>query len=226
MVTIFRRYPGASNLITEAAVQEAQLSEPQKPALIVLAPDATSLNQRRVHSFPDAESAAGFIQFWFPPEHRPTLIAFWDLRSEPLDAEAETVVLIRDRPSGELAYSFSFVDAASAHAFLSAELARGLDPKSTSMHLGVPVAVSTTPHGVKLSPDAPAMPAPVATREPVWAVVTLPVFAEANSTPTVSVAPARLPEDFVERVLRVLRIQRWQMNPAAFTGFHSPPGRF
>ena len=226
MVTIFRRYPGASGLVTEDGPGEAErASGPPSPALIVLAPDAASLNQRRVHSFPDADSAAAYIEFWFPREHRPTLIAFWSLDREPESAVAETVVLVRNRPDSETAYPFSFVDARSAHAFLCAEVSRGLDPSTVSVHVGVPVSVRSVADHVALSPSAP--PAPVAT---VVAAEPVPGAESFHDTPAVthavSSAPPLLPDDFVDRVLRVLRIRRWQVTYAQFSGFHSPPGRF
>jgi len=226
MVAIFRRYTVASSPDTEDGPTGAEPScGPPSPALIVLAPDAASLNQRRVHSFPDTDSAAAYIEFWFPIEHRPTLIAFWALDREPAGTGTETVVLVRNRPDSETAYPFSFVDVQSAHAFLCAEVSRGLDPSAVSVHVGVPVSVRSVAGHVALSPSAPPAPAP-SVPEAETGHGTESFFDTPAVTAAVSSAPPLLPDDFVDRVLRVLRIRRWEVNYARFSGFHSPPGRF
>ena len=51
----------------------------QGPSLMLLVDDAACRFGLRLHTFPDAESAASFIEFWFPPALRHGLIAFWAL---------------------------------------------------------------------------------------------------------------------------------------------------
>jgi hypothetical protein len=176
------------------------------PPLILLAPDAASPVARRVHSFESAAEAEEHIAFWFPPEHRRGLVAFWALSAEPEEESAEVVVLLRDGRDVGLAYVFSFLDAEGAMSFLRSEVRRGLCLTDAALYYGVPVSVET---GV-VSPRIP----PVVRRAVPQAV---------------PVEPAAEPEvaDVAERVWSVLRVPRWSPPAgAAFQGFGSPPGRF
>lgn len=56
---------------------------PSQPPLMLLTTDAAGPSVRRLHTFPDAESAAGYIQFWFPVSERRSIIAFWAMPHEP-----------------------------------------------------------------------------------------------------------------------------------------------
>lgn len=211
-----------TNIEIEDAVPETPAPPPMP--LVLLAADAASPAARRLHRFPGTDAAAEFIRFWFPPEKRCGLIAFWSLHEAPMDADAEALVVIRDDRDPTLVYPFSFLDLPSAMAFAGHEAARGIDPSLVSIHYAVPVSIKTTQgHDDAISltpPTPPAWPRPLRAPRPETR------WAYRIDTPAVSDAPGLLPEDLVERVLQVLRFRRWGSQANPFAGFGSPPGRF
>jgi hypothetical protein len=223
MITFTRRVQQASPDVDEFDTKSEEA--PQPLPLVLLAADAASPAARRLHRFPGAAAAADFIGFWFPPEKRSGLIAFWSLPEAPLSVAAEALVIIRDERDPTLVYPFSFLDVRSAMAFAADEAGRGIDPACISITFAVPVEIESVfradEEEIFLTPAVP----PERPR-PLRELPSETRWAYRIDTPAVSEEPAILPEDLVERVLNVLRFRRWGVQANPFAGFGSPPGRF
>jgi len=194
---------------------------PRGPSLLVLTSDAARAGAYRVHRFDEAAAAERWIDFWYPPEHRHGIIAFWALNDAPEDeAGCELAALIHDDSDTELAYARSFDDHDGARAFLSEELAAGLDPRQVSLHWALPVTIGCTARGeARLNPARP----PVRSKAPVAGPGPEPA---PRTTPRPAPRPETTPDALVVRVRSVLRPSRWQPRREAFQTFGSPPNRF
>jgi hypothetical protein len=196
---------------------------PCGPSLVILTSDAARAGGYRIHRFEDAAAAGRWIEFWYPPEHRHGIIAFWALDCPPEDEpDYELVTLIHDDADPELAYARSFDDHDGARAFLGQELAAGLDPRQVSLHWALSVTIGCTAEGeARLNPARP----PERRNVPVAGPVPQPA-PEVAPRPAPQRAPRLTPEDLVVRVRSVLRPARWQPRQEAFQTFGSPPNRF
>jgi hypothetical protein len=204
----YRSEPKAATRDIETA--PACPPEPERPPLILLANDAASLTARRIHSFPGSTSAGRFVEFWFPPEHRAGLVAFWALQEPAAGQDYEAVVLIRHESNRGLAYPLSFTSMERALATVRREMARGLHIGRVAIFYAVPVCFGQASGGaVTVTPDEP--PVPQSVTEP-------PSVPEAT--------PAILQDSLFERAFRAIRLRAWGTHPAPFAGFGSPPGRF
>lgn len=148
------------------------------PPLMLLTSDAAGPSVRTLHSFPDAESAAAFIQFWFPLSERSNIIAFWATNERPATApvgntngeagsacamadsappvECEAVVMARHPEHEGSVYPFSFTDLETANRFVIEEMKRGLDPRSVVIYWATFCTVEPTPDGeVFITPSTP-----------------------------------------------------------------------
>jgi hypothetical protein len=216
----------------EEGPSEAADRDERGATLMLLTNDAACRSGLRLHTFPDAASAASFIEFWFPPAHRHGLIAFWALNGRPNDAAgpADFALLVRDQSLPGIVHPLSFPDARSAHLFLAAEIAEGLDPRRVIAYWTVPVTVSAGPSGeAKLSPARP--PLSRSATAAGQGLTTRPLPATAASAPAPlplppKAAPSRRRIDLLAEARKVLRTPRWQTQTDAFQGFGSPPGRF
>lgn len=186
LISIFNRretnQPAAHPLPAANAVEP-----PALPPLVLLTADAAGPSVRRILTFPDAESAADHIQFWFPVSERSSVIAFWALSEEPVRAidgeangepesacatadsapplEVEVVVLVQHPDHPDSVYPFSFVDMDTANRFIRQESKRGLDLRSVSVYWGAFAKLEQHPNGaVAITPATP--PAPAATVAP------------------------------------------------------------
>jgi hypothetical protein len=221
--------------------EECVEAEARGPELMLLVNDAACRSGLRLHSFADAESAASFIEFWFPPAHRHGLIAFWALPERPEAApDADFALLVRNPSLPGIVHPLSFPDEGAALSCLASELGDGLEPSRVLAYWTVPIAVATGPAGeAELSPLRP----PVELRAPAQAGsqpgaprrgqepdVALPSAAD---MPPPDPAPARREPrrslsllDLLEEARKVLRTERWPVRSTAFQGFGSPRGRF
>jgi hypothetical protein len=191
---------------------------------MLLVSDAASLTTRRLHRFAGASEASDFVRFWFPPDKRGGLIAFWALSDQPLDTTFEVVVLVRDARDAGLVYPFSFLHIDAALDFVRDEWARGLDPALVSVAYAVPVSIERHPveaDAIWITP--PSLPA---TLRPRPRPVSETAWSYRLDTPAVSERPEVFPDDLIDSVLRALRRRRWGVHPLPFAGFGSPPGRF
>ena len=213
------------------AADRAETTEPGSgPPLMLLVNDAARRSGFRLHKFPNVETAASFIEFWFPPAHRYGLIAFWALHTQPDPAASpgDFALLVRNPSLPGIVHPLSFPDARSGLSFLAAEIADGLDPRQVTAYWTVPVAVSAGPSGeAKLNPARP----PVCRSAPVAARGSLAPPAAVTGAPAPAcvlpkVAPTRRRVDLLTEVRRVLQTRRWLVRRGAFQGFGSPPGRF
>ncbi len=68
---------GMPEALTTLAAAKSQ------PPLIVLVSDASGLASFQLHSFEDAESAAGFVKNWSRYRLEEGIIAFWALTRQP-----------------------------------------------------------------------------------------------------------------------------------------------
>jgi len=196
---------------THAALE----SEPERPPLFLLANDATSLTARRLHVFGDASAAAEFVRFWFPPERRAGLTAFWALGAPPTTGVSESVVLIRDKANRDLVYPLSFNSMDRALREVCCEMARGLHIGRVAIYYGVPVSFEPAFDGAVIVTPAepPACLKSVQERT-------------GDDTPAISTDYRDLDDAVVDRAFEVVRQQRWTSHNAPFAGFGSPPGRF
>lgn len=199
--------------ITEPAAHPlphgAQTAEPPAPPIMLLTSDAAGPSVRRLHTFPDAASAANHVQFWFPVSERSSVIAFWALAHQPaahqasgeLNGEAgsvdepadsappldvEVVVLVQHPEHADSVYPFSFADLETANHFIRQEAKRGLDFRAVRTYWAAFARLDQTPRGeVTVTPQTPPMPeaAPVTdpTPEPVPRVVDPEQAPEARS---------------------------------------------
>lgn len=235
----------AAQLAVEPAVTQARSeASVQEPSLILLVDDAAGPAARRLHSFENCHAAADFIRFWFPPERRHGLIAFWALREEPDPASgaggpAEAVILVRDAGDPELVFPFSFAGMEPALSFIHDEAQAGLDLAQVLLYWAAPVTIDTAdPDAVRFSPSTP----PLSARREAGAAPPLEPQSELEPEPApepvpIADSPAHVrrgrPEpqpvtadELLLNVVSVLRARRWQRRDEAFSGFGSPPGRF
>lgn len=202
------RTPSASN--PEPATGVA--SEAQHSPLLLLTTDAASINARRLHSFADAESATGFIRFWFPPDSHKRIAAFWALPAPPIQANAEAIVLIRHPSDPGLVYPFSFPAMDEALCMARSEMRRGLRIGSFAIYHAVRVAFDTAPDGHILPTVPPQFERPALTPR--------------EATLMSSQLRAAPEESIVSRAFHAMRLRRWTWHATPFAGFGSPPGRF
>ncbi len=236
---------------TEAAVDgTARPPSPVAPPLMLLVCDAAGPAVRRLHTFGDAESAAQFIRFWYPPLHRRGIIAFWALPQRPEralchepgedegdGATGEAAVLIRDGKDPGLVCPFSFMDMEAALAFLREEAQRGLDMALVQMYWAVPVTIeSPQPELICFNPATPPVVRGLATATDGSTVEESPSSEAApgpadvapkagRETERPSSEPTKLNE-LLGELATVLRVSRREPRREAFQGFGSPPGRF
>lgn len=210
-MTILRRDSKAIFISDPHAVEAP---DDQRPPLLLLTTDAASSNARRMHSFADAESTADFIRFWFPPGAYSRISAFWALPAPPIDAEAETVVLIRHPSDPGLVYPFSFPTMELALEMVRSEIRRGLGIGNLAIYYAARVTFDAAPDdGLLVTPalspqfERPAITPREATLGP-WPFRAAPE------------------EGFLSRAFNAVRLRRWTPRAAPFAGFGSPPGRF
>lgn len=226
LISIFNRRennrPAAHPLPQGAQAAEPPASPPETihvPPLILLTADAAGPSVRRILTFPDAESAAGHIQFWFPVSERSNVIAFWALAEEPARicdgqgngggesamaqadslpagqrphpaSEIEVVVLIQHPEHLDSVYPFSFADMDTANRFIRDETKRGLDPRSVSICWGAFATIEQARDGsAAITPQTP--PTPARTMEPVTAEPTTEPEPELDPAPTPASQPAQ-----------------------------------
>jgi len=184
----------------------------QAVPLILLTPDASSLSARATLSFPDSDSAANHVAFWFPPESRATLSAFWALPVPPIFGDHEAIVLISHPHIPGLVYPFSFASMEEALEAVRAEVGRGLWIGRVAIYYAVPVTFQQSTDGT-LSAE-PVTPPPF--RRPIFA----------PSRFSAIIAPPPVEESLWSRAFNAMRLRWWLPKAAPFAGFGSPPGRF
>ncbi|HSP54530.1 MAG TPA: hypothetical protein VLS25_02990 [Dehalococcoidia bacterium] len=177
-------------------------------------------------AFTSPDALCEHVDFWYPPEHRDRLIAFWALPARPDDAddmpEIEALVLVRDHRDVELVAPFSFVSMGDALAFVRDEMRHGLDPSLVVVLWAVPARVQTTVFGdVRVSPEhAPD------TRRPLQVLWN----EKSRRPPPAHARAAALPESQIEELLgdlaAALRPPPAEESRPVFAGFGSPAGRF
>jgi hypothetical protein len=210
-------------------IDDTARAQPGLPPLVLLSDDAAGPSVRRMAYFTDAVAVCEHVDFWYPPEHRSTLIVFWALTRKPAEredgaVEAEALVLIRDHRDPELVSPFSFMDMAAAFDFIRREMGCGLDPSLVVLLWAVPATVETTVFGdVRVIPDrAPEMEPPM---KVLWQERGKPVPVAPRPEPA-----AERPRSQIEGLLQELATAlggRASDGPrAAFAGFASPEGKF
>jgi hypothetical protein len=197
---------------------------------VLLTDDAAGPSVRRLTCFPDAASAAEHVDFWYPPEHRDRLIAFWALSRKPAAREdgameAEALVLVRDHRDPELVSPFSFTAMSDAHDFIRQEMSRGLDPSLVVLLWAVPVTVETTVFGdVRITPEqAPEMAQPM---KVLWNERGGRPAVAGSPRPSEPVRPRSQIEALLSELASALRSGSSDEPRPAFAGFGSPEGRF
>ncbi len=180
--------------------------------------------------FTDAAAACEHVDFWYPAEHRSTLIAFWALARKPTEredgpVEAEALVLIRDHRDPELVSPFSFMDMAAAFEFIRQEMGCGLDPSLVVLLWAVPAAVETTVFGdVRVIPErAPEMEQPM---KVLWNEQGSRPGEAGSPRPAEPVRPRSQVEALLSDLANAIRTPRSEEPRPAFAGFGSPEGRF
>lgn len=211
-------------------IQDTAWATPDLPPLVLLSDDAAGPAVRRMTYFPDAAAASEHVDFWYPPEHRDRLIAFWALSRKPVDredgpVEAEALVLVRDHRDPELVSPFSFVAMADAHEFIRQEMSHGLDPSLVVLLWAVPVTVETTVFGdVRVTPErAPEMEQPM---KVLWNERGGRPSAEGSPRPSDPVRPRSQIEALLSDLANALRTGTSDEPKPVFAGFGSPEGRF
>ncbi len=110
--------------------------------LMILVPDAGGRSSFRPYAFEDAESAAAFIELWYPAEAQPPVAAFWALEGQPeAAAYAEVVVLIRDPGRPGTVHVFSFLEMELAQSFVRVAAAEGTDLELVQMYWAAPLRI-------------------------------------------------------------------------------------
>jgi len=180
-------------------------------------------------AFTGPDSLCEHVDFWYPPEHRDRLIAFWALPARPVEGaedtpEIEALVLVRNHRDPELVSPFSFIAMEEALAFVRDEMRYGLDPTLVIVLWALPVRIETTVFGhVRVSPEhAPD------TRRPLQVLGN-----EKSHRPPAATAPhatAAAPrsqlEDLLGDLAAALRPRPAEGPRPVFAGFGSPEGRF
>lgn len=201
--------------IEEITRPETAEPEPARPFLI-LAPDACGPAARRLHTFPDSNSAADFIRFWFPACYRRGLAACWTL-PDGIEGPSEALVLVRDEADRDIVYPFSFSDMDGALSFAREEAESGLDLRRVLLLNVLPVNIKSSSEKVVeiFPPQQPQAPRPPE----------MP-FIELIDGEEQTADGLRYSDDIAAMVQEVLRVRRWAPRAEAFAGFGSPPGRF
>jgi hypothetical protein len=212
-MTLIRRNE-ASAVISDQATGIIELPAAPGPPLLLLTSDAASLTARRLHTFADADAAADFVRFWFPPDSRSGVTALWALPAATTDVTTEAIVLIRHPSDPELVYPFSFPAMEQALDMVRSEMRRGLRIGSVAIYYAARVTFDTAPDGDLLgtpfSPpqlERPALTARECTLRPT----------ESRDWPN---------EGILSRAFHAMRFRRWSAHAPPFAGFGSPPGRF
>lgn len=156
---------GESHRVEEVA--EAAPAKPKRPPLMLLLSDASGMAALRMLTFDGVDEACDYIEFWYPKQHTGTLFAVWALPAEPDERwmaapehRGEAVILVRDELREDIVYPFSFVDLATAWAFLRQEMEKDLDIDRVMIYWAVPIEIEMDGLGkVHMSPDAPPPPA-------------------------------------------------------------------
>ncbi len=141
---------------------DEQVERP-RPRLILLVHDASGPASYRLHTFADAQSAEGFVDFWFPTGFEHGILAFWAVDDEPASprtsdttSDEEVVVLIQDADRREIVYPFSLPDMGLARAWIKKEATRGLNLRLVQMYRAVPARIRRDDRGrVRLTPREP-----------------------------------------------------------------------
>ena len=155
--------PFRKETIAEQAGAESKTSDSPRARLMFLVRDASGPVSYRLHTFDDAQSAAAFVQFWFPPRFEHGIHAFWATDDEPEwradskeERPAEVLVLIRDLARHGVVYPFSCSDMGQALSWATREAARSLDLSRVLMYWAVPAQISTDRRGrVHVTPSEP-----------------------------------------------------------------------
>ena len=187
---------------------------PSLPPLMLLTTDAAGPSTRRLHIFADAESAADYINFWFPAAQPRDVLAFWALPDDPAAAankgEAEStrakvdsaspteqrdevIVMVRHPQHEDSVDPFSFPDVPAANRFVRREMKRGLDLRSVGIYWAAFAKIDSLANGA-----AAITPATPPTREPVAVDYAGPAPAvrpvpQAEPTPDPTPEPKRTP---------------------------------
>jgi hypothetical protein len=211
-------------------IEDTARAHPDLPPLVLLSDDAAGPSVRRLTCFPDAAAASGHIDFWYPPEHRDRLIAFWALSRKPAErddgaVEAEALVLVRDHRDPELVSPFSFTEMSDAHDFIRQEMSRGLDPSLVVLLWAVPATVETTVFGdVRVNPDrAPELEQ---TMRILWNERCGRPAVAGSPRPSETARPRSQVEALLSDLANALRTGNSDEPRPAFAGFGSPEGRF
>jgi hypothetical protein len=142
----------------EEEVQEAQ-PQPSGPSLVLLIPNVAGVGAFRLVAFPDAQSAAEYIDSSVLPQVRSGLTAFWALHREPPpktpQGSGEALVLIRSAAGSDVVYVVSFVDLESAESFARFEVKRGLDIGLVMIYWAALITVHEGADGISLTPAEP-----------------------------------------------------------------------
>ncbi|MCH8815313.1 MAG: hypothetical protein IH957_09505 [Chloroflexi bacterium] len=180
---------------------------PSLPPLILLSSDAAGPSVRRLHAFPDAETAADHIDFWFPASQRHDIIAFWALPNAPAAHQStsdskggadshrasvesapptepphQIIVVVQHPDYEDSVYPFSFPDLQAANRFVLQEMKRGLDLRSVHIYWATFVEIGTEPNGaVTITPSQPPVAGPIESED-------------ADTAPEPDIAPTPVPE--------------------------------
>lgn len=205
-------------------------ARPELPPLVLLSDDAAGPSVRRMTYFADATAACEHVDFWYPPEHRDRLIAFWALGSRPAprdgeEMEVEALVLVRDHRDPELVSPFSFVDMKEALDFIREEMRYGLDPSMVVLYWAVPAEVQTTVFGdVKVIPERP--PEVQRPMQVLWRESPAAATQAGSTRPADAARPKSQMEALLGELASALRAGPSEEPKPAFAGFGSPEGRF
>ncbi|HSP54958.1 MAG TPA: hypothetical protein VLS25_05165 [Dehalococcoidia bacterium] len=209
------------------SAEPAPGAPPQLPPLVLLSDDAAGPSVRRMTAFPGPAEVCEHVDFWYPPEHRDRLIAFWALSDRPVERaedipEAEALVLVRDHRDPALVSPFSFMSMGEAMTFVRDEMRYGLDPALVIVVWAVPVRIVTSVFGdVRVSPGRP--PQVERPLQVLW-------NEKGPRPPAAPARPAAAPKSQIEELLGDLAAALHprpadELRPA-FAGFGSPEGRF
>ncbi len=200
---------------------------PELPPLVLLSDDAAGPSVRRLTAFTGPDAFCEHVDFWYPPEHRDRLIAFWALAARPVEraeetSELEALVLVRDHRDPDLVSPFSFTGMEVALTFVRNEMRRGLHPSLVVVFWAVPVRVQTTVFGdVRVAPERP--PEVERPLQVLWK--------EKGHRPPATATPPAVPsksqlEELLGDLAAALRSGPADEPRPAFAGFGSPEGRF
>jgi hypothetical protein len=181
ILSVLKRSGKTNSEVEDVGPPPTTSPAPSLPPLILLSSDAAGPSVRRLHTFPDAETAGDYVDFWFPVSQRHAMIAFWALPNPPAahQAESETkggtdsdrasvepappteppdqiIVIVQHPEHEESVYPFSFPNVETANRFVLRELKHGLDLCSVHIYWATFVEIGSQPNGaVTITPSQP-----------------------------------------------------------------------